>query len=92
MITEPVKLYPEENECVNLTLSGGLAREFVRLLNANKIRDGEGNLVVFSWFNNHGYWSLQATTYTPDHDGSQRVQVMENTELLEAFEAATEPA
>ena len=58
---------PADGDMVEIRMSGYVAREFVAMLNMNKIRDARGNLVVFSWQQVGQDWMLSQTTWTPEY-------------------------
>lgn len=55
---------PSDDEFVRFDMSGRWARQFVAMLNMNKIRNGQGWLIVFSWERSGDTWILMETSYT----------------------------
>ena len=62
-----VSIAPADGDVVEIFMSGYVAREFVAMLNMNKICDSRGNRLVFSWERVGDNWHLAQTSYTPEN-------------------------
>lgn len=62
-------LGPSDEEVMNTQLTGKIAKDFVAMLNMNKVRDHYGHRLTFRWtqpYSNSKDWTLEATVHYDD--------------------------